>query len=234
MTIAVAGLCLLGLLGTVSVAAATTTARPVAAFSCGSFDHWMSAPGGTHFSATATLGPTTATLEGTISDVPFTRQIASPTLAIRDADTTVRSGPIDALPSLESPTETATPAPAITPDSIVAQSPDQSPEVVVPVCVARFAGSGHPVLLLGLYSGGAHCCTDLRAYPLTGSESLDGVDIWIGNPGVDVEANPHGNGVIVVTGDDAFNYQFASFAASGVPLKVLTFGNVMESAFQHP
>jgi len=91
--------------------------------------------------------------------------------------------------------------------------------------VARFAGSAHPVVLLGLYSGGAHCCTDLRAYPLTGSESLDGVDIWIGNPGVDVEANPHGQGVIVVTGDDAFNYQFASFADSGVPLKVLTFRN---------
>jgi len=126
MTLAVAGLCLLGLLGTVSVAAATTRARPVPAFSCGGFDHWISAPAGAHFSATTALGPTTATLE---------------------------------------------------------------------------------------------------AYPLTGSESLDGVDIWIGNPGVDVEANPHGKGVIIVTGDDDDKYQFASFADSGMPLEVLTFRN---------
>ena len=101
MTVAVAGLCLLGLGGAVSVAAATTTAGPVPAFSCGGFDHWISALAGTHFSATAALGPTTATLEGTISDVLFTRQIVSPTLAIRDGHTTVRSGTIDALPSLE-------------------------------------------------------------------------------------------------------------------------------------
>ncbi len=80
MTVAVAGLCLLGLGGAVSVAAATTTAGPVPAFSCGGFDHWISALAGTHFSATAALGPTTATLEGTISDVLFTRQIVSPTL----------------------------------------------------------------------------------------------------------------------------------------------------------
>ena len=56
MSVAVAGLCLLGVLGAVSAAAANDTVGPAAAFSCGSFGQWSSAPAGTHFSATAVLG----------------------------------------------------------------------------------------------------------------------------------------------------------------------------------
>lgn len=47
MSLAIAGLCLLGVLGAVSAAAANDTARPAAAFSCGSFVQWSSAPAGT-------------------------------------------------------------------------------------------------------------------------------------------------------------------------------------------
>jgi hypothetical protein len=93
MSVAVAGLCLLGVLDAVSAAAANGAARPAAAFSCGSFGQWSSAPAGTHFSATAVLGSTAATLEGSIRDEAFTREIASPTLVIRDGDTRVRPGP---------------------------------------------------------------------------------------------------------------------------------------------
>lgn len=66
----------------------------------------------------------------------------------------------------------STPATAITPDSIVQSLAGKGlPEVVTLLCVTRFAGDGHPVVLLGLFTGGAHCCTILRAYPRSGSES---------------------------------------------------------------
>ncbi|HEY2668390.1 MAG TPA: hypothetical protein VGK51_16280, partial [Actinomycetota bacterium] len=61
------------------------------------------------------------------------------------------------------------------------------------------------------------------AYPRSGSESSTGLDVVIGNPGVYVRSDPHGRGAGVVTADDAFNYQFAPYASSGVPIEVLTF-----------
>src|SRR5207302_4115133 len=242
MSVAVAGLCLLGVLGAVSAAAANDTVGPAAAFSCGSFGQWSSAPAGTHFSATAVLGSTAATLEGSIRDEAFTREIASPTLVIRDGDTTVRSGPIGEPIGLAAPpgvtmTVPSTPATTISPDSIVQRPEGEGlPEVVTPLCVTRFAESGHPVVLLGLFTGGAHCCTILRAYPRTGRESGTGLDVVIGNPDVDVRNDPHGRGAIIVTADDAFNYQFAPYASSGVPLEVLTFrkGGFADITRQYP
>jgi hypothetical protein len=181
-------------------------------------------------------------LEGSIRDEAFTREIASPTFVIRDGDTRVRSGPVGEPVGLAGPpgvtmTVPSTPATAISPDSIV-QSPEGEglPEVVTPLCVTRFAGSGHPVVLLGLFTGGAHCCTVLRAYPRTGRESSTGLDVVIGNPGVDVRSDPHGRGAIILTADDAFNYQFAPYASSGVPLEVLTFrkGGFADTTRQYP
>ena len=242
--VAVAGLSLLRLLGAVSAEGApvNAAASPPAAFSCGSFDRWGSAPAGTHFSATARLGSSAATLEGAIGDDAFTRVIPAPMLVIRDGDTTVRSGPVGEPVGLAGPpgvtmTVPSTPATAITPDNIVQSLAGRGlPEVVTPLCVARFADEGHPVVLLGLFTGGAHCCTILRAYPRSGSESSTGLDVIIGNPGVDVRSDPHGRGAIVVTADDAFNYQFAPYAFSGVPIEVLTFrkGGFTDITWQYP
>jgi len=85
------------------------------------------------------LGSTAATLEGSIRDEAFAREIASPTLVIRDGDATVRSGQVGEPLGLAGPpgvtmTVPSTPATAISPDSIV-QSPEGEglPEVVTPV-----------------------------------------------------------------------------------------------------
>jgi hypothetical protein len=74
------------------------------------------------------LGSTAATLERSIRDEAFTREIASPTLVIRDGDTMVRSGPVGEPVGLAGPpgvtmTVPSTPATAISPDGIV-QSPE--------------------------------------------------------------------------------------------------------------
>src|SRR5207244_3300821 len=85
-----------------------------------------------------------------------------------------------------------------------------------PLCVARFAGENQPIVLAGLYSGGAHCCTVLRAWSLS---SLSFVDDNIGNPSASLTAE--GDHAIVVTADDAFNYAFTDYADSGAPIEVL-------------
>jgi hypothetical protein len=213
---AAAGLCLFGVVGTVTAAAADDAPGPVAAYSCGGFDGWSSTALGTHVSTTAVLGSTTATLEGTTTDVTFARGLASPTLTIHDGDVTTLSGPVDP------PQEAQDSSGAIVPDGIV-RGPEGLPDAVFPLCVAHFPRNDNPVVLVGLFTGGAHCCTVLRAYPVTGSEAGTYRDLQIGNPGVNVRPDPHGLGAVVVTADDAFNYQFAPYAFSGVPVKVLTF-----------
>jgi hypothetical protein len=212
----------------VTADAADDAPVPNTVYSCGGFDSWSSTAAGTHVSTTAVFGSTTATLEGTTTDVTFARGLASATLVIRNGDVTVRSGSVGPPAGLENPAAatppggSADPASAIVPDNIV-RGPEGLPQAVFPLCIARFPGSDDPVVLLGLFTGGAHCCTVLRAYPVTGSGAGSEWDQQIGNPGVNVRPDPHGLGAVVVTADDAFNYQFAPYAFSGVPVKVLTF-----------
>jgi hypothetical protein len=213
---AVAGLCVLGVLGAGTPAMAKDVPSSAKGVACGTLDLYAGGIGDPA-TTTAVLGSTSATLDGTITDALFARGLANPTLVIRDGDKTLRSGPVDVPAGWQDPST------AILPDSIVrlpAPSPDGR-DPVVPLCVVRFAHSPHPTVLLGLFTGGAHCCTVLRAYPLTSHGSGAAVDQQIGNPGVDVRG--HGNRTIVVTADDAFNYEFNAYAFSGVPIKVLEF-----------
>lgn len=191
---------------------ATTAAAgdPAAVVACAPLDLLNAAPG-SHVTATATMGSTVATLEGTATDAWGLPALGAPTLMIREGGTTVRSGPIGAPDGWEGPAGsimlTGIQAPTAT-------SPGGE-NAMLPLCVARFAGSDHAATLVGLYTGGAHCCTTVRAYQTTGATA----DAGIGNPGVDVRA--HGDRAILVTSDDVFNYEFNAYAASGSPLKVL-------------
>jgi hypothetical protein len=225
----IAGLCLVGVLTVVTTAAAHNRPAQAAVVGCGSLDPWAEAGLGTHVSATAVLGSTSATLEGTVVDALFTRGLGFSTLTIRNGDVTVRSGPVDVPAGWEDPSAT------ILPDDIVRQ-PAPSPDgrdSMVPLCLARFAGSDHPVVLMGLFTGGAHCCTVLRAYPIERNVSGAGIDLQIGNPGVDVRSD--GDRAIVVTADDVFNYEFNAYAFSGVPIKVLELrkGSFADSTRRH-
>ena len=88
------------------------------------------------------------------------------------------------------------------------------------LCLARFAGSSTPAILLDLFTGGAHCCTIVRAYPLSATPGTpQPVDADLVNAGATViDESGH---VVLLTADDRFAYQFSSFAHSGMPVEVL-------------
>jgi len=88
-----------------------------------------------------------------------------------------------------------------------------------PLCVVGFHGGPVPTVLLGFYSGGAHCCTIVRAYSESGG-TWTSVDQPIGDPAVQVTRV--NDTPAIVTADDSFAYEFTDYAASGLPVEVLT------------
>jgi len=91
-----------------------------------------------------------------------------------------------------------------------------------PFCVARF-GSPSPeyAVLVGAYSGGAHCCTWVAAYVAAPRAVASTKPIWleIGNPGVQLRA--YQAKTLLVTADNSFAYTFDSYAGSGMPVRVM-------------
>ena len=83
---------------------------------------------------------------------------------------------------------------------------------------------GQPDVVLELYSGGAHCC------------SIDQVFSWqpaamtyvetqrdFGDPGARIVDLRRNGRYEFLTADDSFAYEFTDFAASGLPIEILTF-----------
>jgi hypothetical protein len=165
--------------------------------------------------ATVKLGSVTARLAGTVVDLTMgDTGLSNVTLTVLDGGRNVRSDAVAAPKD----------APAVIPSRLSdADNADR------PLCVARFEGSPQPVVLLGLYLGGMHCCTVLRAYPLS---SAPMVELAIGNP--DVTVSHRSGGAILVTADNDFAYAFTSYAGSGVPVKVLEVrGNAFVDTTRH-
>lgn len=78
-------------------------------------------------------------------------------------------------------------------------------------------------VLVAWYTGGAHCCTRINVVSLTGTTwKLADLGEWDGEP-ADVPSPRRGKdgGLVLPMHDDAFDYAFASYAESGVPLKLL-------------
>lgn len=91
-----------------------------------------------------------------------------------------------------------------------------------PLCVARFGGtSPETAVLVGTYSGGAHCCTWVEAVVALPARAASAKAVWqdIGNPGVELE--DHSGQTLLVTADNSFAYAFDSYAGSGMPVRVL-------------
>lgn len=86
------------------------------------------------------------------------------------------------------------------------------------LCVVRFTPTSAPVALLALTTGGAHCCTTLRAFATTGSAST--ADRAFGNYGATLRQTSAGP--VIAGGDDAFAYTFAPFASSEPPIQLFT------------
>lgn len=167
--------------------------------------------------ATARLGTLTASFTGVPSpSAAYLRGITSPLLSIVDGTTPLLSSSITPPDHAQGPNgETLPGSIAVTPTA----TPDQGYEI----CLARFAGQARPAVLLGFYSGGAHCCWTVRAYAVSATAVGPPVDIDLGDPAATLRAE--GDHSLLVTADDAFAYQFDSYAGSGMPIKVLEFTN---------
>ncbi|NNN07910.1 MAG: hypothetical protein HKL85_01795 [Acidimicrobiaceae bacterium] len=83
--------------------------------------------------------------------------------------------------------------------------------------------AGSPEVLLGLYSGGAHCCYIVQVFSLSPAKKYVKTEITLGDPIAGLQTLPGSPYAALVTEDDSFAYQFTDYAASGLPLKILRF-----------
>jgi hypothetical protein len=92
------------------------------------------------------------------------------------------------------------------------------------LCLVRFTPGSAPVALLAMTTGGAHCCTVIRAVqPASGDRAPSTVDRDFGNYGALLRQDR--SGPLIVTADDAFAYAFGSYAGSHPPIQILTVDN---------
>ena len=85
---------------------------------------------------------------------------------------------------------------------------------------------GQPDVVLDLYSGGAHCCSIEQIFsfdPGTMTYAMTQHDF--GDPGAEIVDLRHNGRYEFLTADDAFAYEFTDFAASGLPIQILTFSD---------
>lgn len=90
-----------------------------------------------------------------------------------------------------------------------------------PLCVASFGGSSPELgVLIGLYTGGAHCCTWVDTYAVRPGGAVAAPieqDLWDAGGTLQDSAV----GTLLSTRDNSFYYQFDAYAASGAPLRIL-------------
>ncbi len=92
------------------------------------------------------------------------------------------------------------------------------------VHVIDLDATGQPNVLLGLYTGGAHCCAVEQVFTFDpGTMTYARVEHLFGNAFPRTEDLGHDGQFEFVAADDAFAYAFTDFAASGMPLQILTF-----------
>ena len=92
------------------------------------------------------------------------------------------------------------------------------------VQVIDLDGTGQPNVVLNLFSGGAHCCSVAQVFTFDpGTMTYGMTERDFGDPGDRIEDLNHDGHLEFVTADDRFAYAFTDFAASGLPLQILTF-----------
>ena len=86
--------------------------------------------------------------------------------------------------------------------------------------------TGDPDVVLNLYSGGAHCCTVVQIFSFDlGTSSYVETERVFGDPEARIVDLRHDGRFEFLTADDTFAYRFTDFAASGLPIEILTFAN---------
>jgi hypothetical protein len=87
--------------------------------------------------------------------------------------------------------------------------------------LANLTGSKEPEVVVGLYSGGAHCCIELQVLERSGA----GPDLLrrsFGNASVSIVDLDRDGQAELKTQDDRFAYRFTSYAGSWLPVQVLS------------
>jgi len=90
--------------------------------------------------------------------------------------------------------------------------------------VVRPQAKGQLAVVLDLYSGGAHCCSVEQVFSFNASSrTFEKVERNFGDPGVRIVNLDVGGSVDFLSADDAFAYAFTDYAASGMPIEILSF-----------
>lgn len=83
---------------------------------------------------------------------------------------------------------------------------------------------GQPNVVLDLFSGGAHCCSIEQIFSFDpGTMTYVKTQRNFGDPGDRILDLKHNGSLEFLTADDSFAYAFTDFAASGLPIQILTF-----------
>jgi hypothetical protein len=92
------------------------------------------------------------------------------------------------------------------------------------VHVLDLSHNGTRDVVLDLFSGGAHCCTIEQVFAPRADGSYAKVAAHdFGDPGDRILDLDHNGRLEFLTADDRFAYAFTDFAASGLPVQVLSF-----------
>lgn len=84
--------------------------------------------------------------------------------------------------------------------------------------------TGQPNVVLDLFSGGAHCCSIEQIFTFdSATRTYAKAERNFGDPGARIQDLNHDGRFEFVTADDRFAYEFTDFAASGLPVQILTF-----------
>lgn len=94
------------------------------------------------------------------------------------------------------------------------------------VRVLDIDGSGEPVAIVTLYTGGAHCCTVAEVFSYDpGTGGYVEADHNFADPAYRLERLTPGGDYRFVSADGRFEYAFTDYAASGAPLQIWAFQN---------
>jgi hypothetical protein len=88
------------------------------------------------------------------------------------------------------------------------------------LAVQNVWGGSLPEAVMSVYTGGAHCCFETLIALVDGPYRGRLLDHNWGDPGY--KGTRHDGVYEFLTADDRFAYEFTSFAASGLPVRVLT------------
>ena len=204
----------------ISVPPTTTTVTAAANLRCAHLEP-AAAPGVAQ-TATASLGTYTAKLSGQSGSAYGNATLEHASISLLQGTQTVFSATV-------TPPNANPPVTVVIPWSLTWQA-GQDPRAGSPMCLARFAGSTTPAVVLGLNWGGAHCCTVVRVVePPSGTP----VELELGNAGASVADSP--SGALIVTGDQTFYYAFAPYAQSAAPVQIFEIqgGKAVDTTRRH-